>query len=167
MSKIKNLGIILLFVAALGWFAVIRPQISAFSQNSLEAKVKAVEVKSYEERIASLDAIKKQGDSVTKTLESLFLAMPKTSQIPEVLVMIESLATKSGVSYDTASVGTPSNGEVPVNISFSGSLGSTTKFLDAVNQNVRTAIVKNQSLTSDDSGLMTVTIQLGLVYQGE
>jgi Tfp pilus assembly protein PilO len=167
MSKIKKLGILLLFVAIFGWFAVIRPQVSAFSQKALSTKVKATEVASYEQRLSDLDTIKKQGATVTRTLQSLYLAMPKSGQIPEVLVMIESLASRSGVSFDTASVGTPTSGEVPVSISFSGSLGSLTKFLDAVNSNVRTAIITNQSITSDDDGLMTANIQLGLVYQGE
>lgn len=167
MNKIKRMGIILLFVAIFGWFAVIRPQVSAFSQKALATKAKGTEVASYEQRIADLDAIKKQGSTVTETLESLYLAMPKSSQIPEVLVMVESLASRSGVSFDTASVGTPTGGEVPVSISFSGGLTSLTKFLDAVNNNVRTAIIKNQSITSDDNGRMTANIQLGLVYQGE
>ncbi len=167
MKKIKSAGILLLFVAIFGWFAVVRPLISAFSQNSLATKVKSEEVKSYEQRLSDLDAIKAQGDSVTKTLESLYLAMPKSSQIPEVLVMVEALGSRSGVTLDAATIGTASAGEVPVSLSFSGSLTSVTKFLDAVHSNVRTAIVKNQAITSDDNGKMTVNIQLGLVYQGE
>lgn len=167
MKKIKSLGILLLFIAILGWFAVIRPQISAFSEKALEVKIKSVEVSSYQQRIDDLNTIKTQGDSVTSTLEALFLAMPKSSQIPEVLVMIDALGSRSGVVLDAATIGTPSSGEVPVALSFTGSLGSVTSFLNAINENVRTAIIKNQSITSDDSGNMTVNIQIGLVYQGD
>ncbi|MEX0594541.1 MAG: type 4a pilus biogenesis protein PilO [Patescibacteria group bacterium] len=167
MKNMKRWGILLLFVAIFGWFAVIRPQINAFSQKALSVKVKSEEVKSYKQRIADLDAIKAQGDSVTRTLEALFLAMPKSSQIPEVLVMIDALGSRSGVTLDAATVGTPSAGEVPVSLSFTGSLGSVTKFLNAIHNNVRTAIVKNQAITSDDNGQMTVNMQLGLVYQGD
>lgn len=167
MKKIKSLGILLLFVAILGWFAVIRPQISAFSEKALEVKIKSEEVISYQQRIDDLDKIKTQGASVTSTLEALFLAMPKSSQIPEVLVMIDALGSRSGVVLDAATIGTPSSGEVPVSMSFTGSLTSVTNFLDAINENVRTAIIKNQAVTSDDSGNMTVNIQVGLVYQGD
>ena len=167
MKRIKSLGIILLFVAVLGWFAVIRPQISAFSEKSLVVKVRAEEVKSFEQRIDDLKTIKAQGSAVTDTLEALFLAMPKSSQIPEVLVMIDALGSRSGVVLDAASVGTATGGEVPVSMSFTGSLGSVTNFLNAINENVRTAIIKNQSVTADDSGNMTVNIQIGLVYQGD
>ena len=167
MNKIKKLGIILLFVAVLGWFAVVRPQISAFSEKSLEVKVRAEEVKSFQQRLNDLKTIEAQGSAVTNTLEALFLAMPRSSQIPEVLVMIDALGSRSGVVLDAATVGTPSGGEVPVSMSFTGSLSSVTSFLDAINENVRTAIIKNQAVTADQSGNMTVNIQIGLVYQGE
>lgn len=167
MKRIKSLGILLLFVAILGWFAVIRPQISTFSEKALEVKIRTEEVNSYQQRINDLDTIKTQGSVVTATLEALFLAMPKSSQVPEVLVMIDSLSSRSGVVLDAATVGTPSAGEVPVAMSFTGSQGSVTKFLDAINDNVRTAIIKNQAITSNSSGNMTVNIQLGLVYQGD
>ena len=167
MKSMKKMGLLLLFVAVLGWFAVIRPQISAFSEKALDVKVKAVEVNSHKNRIDSLKTIKGQGDAVTKTLEALFLAMPRSSQIPEVLVMIDGLSARSGVVLDAASVGTPSGGQVPVSMSFTGDLGSVTKFLDSLYENVRTAIVKNQAVTSDDSGRLTVNLQIGLVYQGD
>lgn len=167
MKKIKSLGIILLFVAILGWFAVIRPQISAFSEQALAVKIKVEEVKSYQQRISDLDTIKTKGGAVTATLEALFLAMPKSSQIPEVLVMIDSLGSRSGVVLDAATVGTPTSGEVPVTMSFTGNLSSVINFLDAINENVRTAIIKSQAITADNSGNMTVNIQIGLVYQGD
>ena len=43
MKKVKSLGILLLFVAILGWFAVVRPQISAFSEQALAVKIKVEE----------------------------------------------------------------------------------------------------------------------------
>lgn len=167
MKRIKSMGLILLLAAILGWFGVVRGQISAFSQNALNTKVKSEEVKSYEQRIEDLKTIKARGNELTSTLEALYLAMPKSGQIPEVLVMIDSIASRSGVVLEAATVGTPNAGEVPVSLSFSGSLGSVTNFLNAVYENVRTAIVKNQAVTADDSGNMTVNMQLGLVYQGE
>ena len=167
MKKIKSLGILLLFIAILGWFAVIRPQVSAFSEKALEVKIKAEEVKSHQQRIDDLDTIKTKGNAVTATLEALFLAMPKSSQIPEVLVMIDALGSRSGVVLDAATVGTPTSGEVPVTMSFTGNLSSVINFLNAINENVRTAIIKNQSITADNLGNMTVNIQIGLVYQGD
>lgn len=167
MKGMKKYGFILLFVGVLGWFAVVRPQIAAFSQHALEARVKGVEANSYQQRIDDLDVIRSQGAQVSATLQALYLAMPRSAQIPEVLVMIEGIGTRSGVVFSSASVGTASAGEVPVSISFSGDLSSVNSFLDAVNDNVRTAIIKNKSVTSSDLGLMTVNVQMGLVYQGD
>lgn len=167
MGKIKKAGLLLLLAAIVGWFGVIKPQFSAFSENATNVKIKSTEVASYQQRLTDLQAIKAQGDNVTKTLEALYLAMPKSSQIPEVLVMIEALGSRTGVVLDAATVGTPTSGEVPVSLSFSGNIGSVTNFLNAVYDNVRTAVVKNQSITSDEAGTMTVSMQLGLIFQGE
>lgn len=166
MKKQSRLGLILLGLAIIGWFAVARGQIAVFSERSLQAKVLSEEVDSYEKRIEDVGVIKEQGEAVQSTLKAMFLAMPKTSQIPEALVMIESLAGSAGVVLSTATVGTPVDSELPVTIAFGGDINAVTKFLDAINNNVRTARVKNQTISSDGNGNLTVSLQLGFVYQG-
>ncbi len=162
-----NRGFILLFVAVFGWIFIVRPQINLFGQRSLESKAKEVEALSYEQRVEDIGSIREKGDTFQRILTAQFLAMPQSSQIPEVLVMIESLAASSGVALGSAAIGSPSENEVPASISFSGNLSSVTSFLNALNANIRTVIVKDQTLTADPaSGVLTVTMQLGLVYQG-
>lgn len=175
----SRLGILLLLIAVFGWFALLRGQITVFGERSLEAKARSVEVDSYTKRLADLQSIRDQGDAVARTLRSMYLAMPKQSQVPEVLVMIETIGANSGVVFSGVTVGTPtpttdSSGqvsatqiaEVPVAITFTGTLESVTKFLDAVTTNIRTASVTSQTIAADKTGSMTVTMQLGLVYQG-
>lgn len=182
MGKHSRLGILLLLVAVIGWFGVVRGQIKTFSELSLTAKARSVELESHTQRLADLRFIKDQGETVQKTLRSMFLAMPRQSQVPEVLVMIESIGANSGIIFNSATLGTPSGSsaaaavaseittasvaEVPVNISFTGSLDNTLRFIDAVQKNIRTAIIRSQTITADPSGNMSVTMQLGLVYQG-
>src|SRR5205823_3858496 len=96
----------------------------------------------------------------------LALAMPTASQVPEVLVMIESIGSSAGVNFSTVSVGTPDGTQVPVTLTFSGNQDAVNHFLDAVNNNVRTATLKNQAVTTDATGVLNVTTQLGLSYQG-
>ena len=165
--KNRHIGLLLLLVSLLGWFGVIRPQIHTFSANSLTAKVRSEEALSYNQRVEDLKTIKQQGDAVKSTLDALYLAMPKLAQVPETLVMMESIGANTGVVFSSLSVGTPANGEVPVSLAFTGSLSSVTSFLDGLNKNVRTAMVKGQSMTSDAAGNLSVSMQLGLVYQGE
>lgn len=166
MSKKANRGIILLAVAILGFFAVVRPQTGVFAERSLEAKIKSEEVRSYEQRIEDLKFIRDRGATVQSVLTAQYLAMPRSSQIPEVLVMVESLAASAGVVLGNATIGTPSANEVPVTISFTGNIGSVNGFLNALNQNIRTVVVKDQTLVSDDGGNVNLNLSLGLIYQG-
>lgn len=167
MKGMKHIGIILILISILGWFGLVRPQIKKFSENSLLAEARSEEVTSYQTRLDHLKQIKQQGEAVTSTLDALFLAMPKEAQIPEVLVMMESIGANTGVVFSSFSVGAPASGEVPVSISFSGNLTSVNAFLDALARNVRTATIKSQSMTSDSSGNLSISMQVGLIYQGE
>lgn len=162
----SNRGVLLLLVAILGWFFVVRPQIDLFGERSLDAKAKFEELESYDQRVRDIDFIREKGADFQRVLTAQYLAMPQTAQIPEVLVMIESLAASSGVSLGSATVGSPDSNEVPVSISFTGNLGSVTSFLNTLHSNIRTVLIKDQSMTADASGTLTVTMQLGLVYQG-
>jgi len=161
-----NRGMLLFLVAILGWFFVVRPQISLFGERSLDAKAKQEEVFSYDQRIKDIDFIRDKGESFQKVLTAQYLAMPRTAQIPEVLVMVEALAASSGVALGSATVGNADANEVPVAISFTGNLGSVTTFLNSLHNNIRTVAIKDQTMTADISGTLTVTMQLGLVYQG-
>lgn len=183
MNSHSRIGILLLIVAIVGWFAVVRPSVTKFAAKTLDAKAAAINLKSYDQRISDLKLIKEKGDAVQKTLRAMFLAMPSASQVPEVLVMIESIGANSGVVFSAVTLGTPTGAnadvaaaldptvasavaEVPVTISFSGNLDSVNKFVTAVNHNVRTATIKSQTINSDKAGAMNVTMLLGLVYQG-
>ncbi len=166
MKNISRYGLILLIVAIIGFFAVIRPQLNTFSKNSLDVKVKTIELKSYQQRLQDIEFVKSKGAELQRLVDALYVAMPRSSQIPEVLVMIEGLSGATGINFNSATVGAANGTEVPVSISFSGSLDSMNSFLDALHKNVRTIIVKNQSVISDKSGNLSVNLQLGLVYQG-
>ena len=183
MNNHSRIGILLLVVAIVGWFVVVRGQIDKFSAKTLTAKARAIEVASHDQRLSDLKLIKDQGETVQKTLRAMYLAMPSASQVPEVLVMIETIGANSGVVFSGVSLGTPTGAsvdiaaaldsgasaniaEVPVTVSYSGNLDSVNRFLSAVNQNVRTAKIKNQTINSDKAGAMNVTMLLGLVYQG-
>ncbi len=175
MNLRSHLGMLLLLVAVIGWFAVVKPQMTTYSENTLNYKVKATELDSYNQRITDLKTIQEGANSVQKILKDMYLAMPKASQIPEVLVMIESISGSSGVVLNGINVGTVTASsattagavsQVPVSVSFSGSLTSVTSFLDAVYNNIRTATVNSQTMSADQNGNLSVTMQLGIVYQG-
>ena len=166
MKKQSHLGLILLLVAVIAWFAVLKPQISNFSGHALKVRVLNEEVTSYQQRLKDVTAIRSNGEVIAKTLQLMYLALPKSSQIPETLVMIESIASNSGIVLSSATVGQPSDSQVPVSLSFSGNTTTVSKFLDALYANIRTATVKSQSISADPSGNLNVAIGLGLIYQG-
>ncbi|QQG49999.1 MAG: type 4a pilus biogenesis protein PilO [Candidatus Berkelbacteria bacterium] len=167
MLNKSNRGFLLLLVAIIGWFFIVRPQINVFTERSLESKVKQEELFSYEQRIEDITFIRDKGESIQSVLRAQYLAMPKTGQIPEVLVMIEALAASSGVTLGSATVGEANGSEVPVTVAFTGGLGTVTSFLNSLHNNIRTVIIKDQSMIADNNGTLTVTMQLGLVFQGE
>ena len=166
MEKQKRLGLILLGVAVIGWFGVLNRQIGNFADQALKVRVLNEEVTSYTQRLKDINEIKSRGETIIESLKSMYLALPKSSQIPETLVMIESIANSSGVILSSSTVGTPSDSEVPVSLSFGGNIVTVSKFLDALYSNVRTSSIKTQSITTDGSGNLSVSISLGLVYQG-
>jgi len=166
MQKGMRWGYILFLLAIVGFFAVVRPQINKVSELLLEARVRALEVSSHAQRKKDLDDIQSKGETIQSILTAQYLAMPRSSQVPEVLVMIESLASKAGVVLGSATVAAATGGEVPVTLGFTGTLGQVNSFLDAVHNNVRTAVVRNQSLSAGEGGLINLTLQIGLVYQG-
>lgn len=159
-------GYILFLLAIIGFFAVVRAQVKTFSRLSLETRVKSFEVASYSQRKKDLDDIKNKGEAVQSILTAQYLAMPRSSQVPEVLVMIENLANKAGVVLGSATVAAPTGSEVPVTLAFAGTLDQVNSFLDAVYGNVRTAVIRNQSISANEDGLINLTLQVGLVYQG-
>lgn len=167
MATKSHRGILLLLIALIGWFFVVRPQIAVFAERSLDAKVVQEEAASYAQRVEDVAFIRDKGAVIQNVLTAQYLAMPKQAQIPEVLVMVEALAASSGLVLGSATIGEPSSNEVPVSISFTGSLGNVNAFLDTLHNNIRTVVVKDQALLADDSGTVTVTMQLGLVFQGD
>ncbi|MDP3993138.1 MAG: type 4a pilus biogenesis protein PilO [bacterium] len=166
MKKHSRIGLILLFAAIIGYLAVLKPEIKTFSEQALKVKVLSTEVTSYQQRLQDINDIKGKGEVITETLKQMYLALPKSSQIPETLVMIESIASNSGVVLSSATLGTPSDSQVPITLGFGGNTTTVTKFLDALYANIRTATVKSQSISSDGNGNLNVSIGLGLVYQG-
>jgi len=159
-------GFLLVLIAILGWFGVVRGQISSFGEQSAALKKTDIELKSYQTRVRHIDAIRTKGDVVKRTLTAFYLAMPRMSQVPETLVMMESLGGTTGIVFSAMNIGTPTAAEVPVAITFSGTQTNVNTFLDALNKNVRTVTVKNQSLTADKAGNLAVSLQLGMLYQG-
>ncbi|OGD63936.1 hypothetical protein A3A71_01895 [Candidatus Berkelbacteria bacterium RIFCSPLOWO2_01_FULL_50_28] len=166
MNNKRRYGIFLLLLAVAGWFIGVRPQMDQFKERSLSYKVVREEHQSYVQRLSDIEKIKSSGAAMEKSLEAFYLAFPSSSQIPEVLVMIESLAARSGIVLNSSVIGSADGNQVPVSLAFSGNLKTMKKFLTAIYNNVRTASVKSQTVTSDASGNLNVSLQLGLLYYG-
>lgn len=166
MKPQKNIGLLLLLLAVFTWIFLIRGQLKVFGNRALVAKQRSIELSSLDLRIKDLDKIKSSGDTVQSIIRAYNLAMPKLEQIPESLVMIESLGSTAGVVFGAVNVGAPTGGEVPVAVTFSGNLERVSAFLDAVKNNIRSSVITTQTLTAEKNGNLTVAMQLGLVYQG-
>ena len=66
MSKRSRVGLILLFVAVIGWFAVLKPEIKTFSSRALKVRALNEEVTSYQQRLKDITEIKTKATSSPK-----------------------------------------------------------------------------------------------------
>ena len=84
-ARSSKLGYLLLVIGIAGWFGVVKPQTKVFSDKLLQTKARSVEAASYKQRLNDIQSIKTQGNTIQSVLTAMYLAMPKSSQIPEAL----------------------------------------------------------------------------------
>ena len=173
IKQFSSLGLLFILLTALGFFFVVVPQINDYTANVLTDKATTARANSYDTRIKDLDSILASGTSFQNTIDKLQLALPKGSQVPETLVMVQSLGTSSGITFTGLNVGATSStvntgglSEMPVTVSFTGSTSNLQSFLNALKSNIRTVNVDSQRVSVQPSGALNVTMSLGLVYQG-
>jgi Tfp pilus assembly protein PilO len=162
-----------MIIALIGFVVLAVPQSKLFGSRSLTVKADTAELNSYNQRISDLDTLKSNA-SFQNVINELYQAMPSDSEVPAALVTIGDLGANSGITFTGVNVGSTgaavSSGStvptVPVTVSFSGSLSNVESFLNALYNNIRTVQVQSQTINSDNSGNLIVTMELGLVYQG-
>lgn len=140
-------GIILALVVV--WL-VLLPALRRIAETQLRVNELQAEVDQKQREVESLRNLLKQGQASNRRLELLSLAAPAKPQIPELLVMVETMAGKSQTVLTNAS---PSQSETgtKLDITLSGGYGGMVSFLEHLNRNLRPGAVKTLSVVTQEA----------------
>lgn len=145
----KNLGTIIgggaLLVAAAATWLMLLPSLRAISETQSSIGQLQGEVAQKQQELENLRLLAKQGFS--QQLALVGLASPVKPAVPELLVMADTIAKKSGLTLVNAAP-SASSGGTRVELSMSGGFGGLVSFLDNLNRNIRPATVKGFSATA-------------------
>lgn len=128
------------------WF-ILLPKLEVIRQTQTELTTLRAQVEAKTKELDSLRKLATQGGAVARTLELLAVAAPADPQIPELLIMVEAIASKSGLTLVNATPSVSTSG-TKLDLSLKGGYGSMASFFDLLNRNLRPAKVNNFSEVS-------------------
>lgn len=134
-----------LLVALLAVWFVLLPQMRAVSKRQSEIVALQSVVTARGREVDSLKKLTRQGGTVAKTLELLSLAAPAEAQVPELLVMVDTMARRANLTLINATPAAAAAG-TRLDLSVKGSYTGMVDFLDLINRNLRPGTVKNFSI---------------------
>ena len=155
-----------LIVGAVTWLFT-KPTIVSVRTARAESQENRRLTREAEVQVERLTKLKSGIESTQSAAEELNLAFPRESQLPEVLVQLEAIASESQMKINSFSVDTaPKPGGVPISISTSGSFEQLQSFLALLESSRRPIIVQSISLSGGAEGNLTTTFTLEMLYQG-
>lgn len=167
-NKFIPLGIlvsvlVLLFVTK-GLFVEVR-------DSNATLKAYNQDISSMSSTISELERIKATfaGQTQQVKIEKLKLAMPAAQQLPEVMVMVESMARKSAFKVSSFGIsGSSGANEVGVNMAGKGTYGGLFNFTEMLEKNLRPIKIKSMSIGRGNANgsSITASVSMGLMYQG-
>lgn len=151
-NTIINL-IVIAILAAGGWFG-LRPMVGDIVDLRGMIKVKEEAIIRQQQAVDKLNAASQLLDSNKETLEKLKQALPEAAQVPELIVVMDNLASQNGLSLSgldivlpQAEQARPRGGEAPsapvspfrtikINFNASGTYGAFKSWLKSVENNL-------------------------------
>jgi Tfp pilus assembly protein PilO len=141
-SKLKMIlvAVVIVVVALLVWFFLLSP---------LRGDIKATETQIEQERtrlsqaqiqLAKAEATREEGRTNQARLLELTKIMPKTEEIPSLLLQLQDLADQSGITFIAISPGKSNEGAggriLPLSVEFSGTFFNVSDFIYRAEQMV-------------------------------
>jgi Tfp pilus assembly protein PilO len=165
-NKFVPLGIVLIAFIAL---VFVKPMALRIREVNASVKAYDQQIKEANDKINALRSLQPQLEDKQSEIDALKVAMPAAQQIPEALVMMESIAKNAGLQITGVEIQPgKANNMVSVNVSGLGRYESLFKFTEVLERNIRPIQVQTLSVgKSGDAGdMVSATVSLGLVYQG-
>lgn len=174
MKKIKSEGItvlICLAVIVLVGFLLEKPQLLSLKEKNAQILARQQEISASQQKLSDLRTAASQLKAAEKELELLNLALPSDVGIPEVLVSVEAMVSRAGLTVNSitpASEGEKTTGEVPVSVSASGSFAQLVSFTQILEKNLRPVKIKSIAIaasTAEGQTGVSATYNITLLYQ--
>ncbi len=165
-NKFVPIGIVII---ALVTVFLVRPNFIKIRSQSAELKAINRQITQATDNKKVLEGLQQQLGSVQQQINDLKLAMPAAQQIPEVMVMMEAIAAKSGIKITGIEVQPNSSeaNEVGVTLSGEGTYPGLFTFTSVLERNVRPIQIRSLSIGRSGKGeTITASVSLGVIYQG-
>ncbi len=165
-NKFVPLGILVIALLAL---LVVFPMMGEIRDATAKVQGYKNGVKELEAKKDKLRSFKAKLTGREEEIEALKLAMPASQQIPEVLVMMESIANNVGLQVSGVNIQpSESGGEVGVTLSAEGTYDNLFKFTQVLEGNLRPISIKSMSIgaSGNNNQLISASVNLGILYQG-
>lgn len=174
MEKNKNeTNIILLLVViivAVAYYFLL-PRFARIKQLNLDVAVKDKEATALDEKVTALRDLQTKFKAKPDLVNQLKIALPKDSNVEEIIYMVSTLGTNSGVIIENIQP-TGGNAEVGtttanISVTVSGDYNAITKFSNGLSNNLRP--VKQFSTTlvaqdaEEDPSRISATFDLGFI----
>ncbi|PIP21920.1 MAG: hypothetical protein COX39_00300 [Candidatus Nealsonbacteria bacterium CG23_combo_of_CG06-09_8_20_14_all_40_13] len=178
MKSMKNESILILICLALiilvGWL-FDKPRLAALKSQNTDIVAKQQEVTDTQKKIDDLKTVAGQMKAADAQIQLLNLAYPSDAGIPEILVSVEAMVGRAGLTVvsiapsagESSSGGTAESGQVPVNIIASGSFSNLLSFTQILEKNLRPIKIKSISISAQaaDSASSSASFSIALLYQ--
>ncbi|MBI3495553.1 type 4a pilus biogenesis protein PilO [Candidatus Berkelbacteria bacterium] len=123
---------------------IMAPALQRIGATQAEIVQLNTEVTDLQQQVAALRSFARQGDALKQQLSILAIAAPAKGKIPELLIMIQTMAGRSGLTLLNATPAV-SGGNTRTDITLRGDYPGLVNFFDALNHNIRPGIVKSFS----------------------
>lgn len=163
--------LICLAIIFLGGYFLTKPLIGKLKEKNIQIDAKEKDISAMQSKISDLQTASSQMKTGSKELELLNLAWPPDEGLPEVLVSVEAMAGRAGLSVQAISPasGQQSNtGEVPVTVTVSGNFSNIITFSQILEKNLRPIKIKSIAIaasTAKDARGVGSTYNIAMLYQ--
>ena len=132
------LGLLAIVLVLVGYyFLLLGPLLGRLNESAQERDAKQAQLASLRQQVAQLEAIQRNAPETQRQLLELSKRVPTQPEIPTLVVQIEEVADKAGVTQLSIKPGTPGSPQgggdysvVPVTMSFEGTYDQLQLFLE-------------------------------------
>lgn len=148
-------------------YLVIPRYLTDVKKLNLDLAVTQEKINKTQQKISDLQSLKTQFEDKKDLVDALNLAMPKSTQLPETIVSLNSLGIESGLTISSIQpVKTSASNDSNINLTIRGSYDNLKDFLSKLEKNIRPMAVNTftiaQANSTDSTGNSSNSLDITL-----